>query len=96
MEMYFFARFHARPGRAEALAGAIREVIGPSRAEPGCLEIHAFRSTHDADLFYIHSRWRDEAAFQVHDALPHTIEFVARVEPLLDHPLDVAHTERIG
>src|SRR6476661_1318886 len=37
MEMDFFARFHARPGCAEALAGAIHEVIDPTRAEPGCV-----------------------------------------------------------
>lgn len=96
MEMYFFARFHARPGCEAALAAAMQEVMEPSRAEPGCLAIHAYRATHDPRLFYIHSRWRDEAAFQAHDALPHTIAFVARVEPLLDHPFDTAHTERIA
>jgi len=37
-------------------------VVAPSRAEPGCLDIHAFRSTRDARLFYIHSRWKDEAS----------------------------------
>lgn len=94
--MDFFARFHARPGCAEALAGAIHEVIDPTRAEAGCLSIHAFRSIHDARLFYIHSAWVDESAFQVHDALPHTIQFVARVEPLIDHPFDTTHTERIA
>jgi quinol monooxygenase YgiN len=43
----------------------------------------------DPRLFYIHSRWKDETAFEHHADLPHTIRFVARVEPLIDHPLDV-------
>jgi quinol monooxygenase YgiN len=94
--MFLFARFHARPGHEDALRAAILEVLGPSRAEPGCVSIHAFRSRLDSRLFYIHSRWKDEAAFDAHAALPHTTHFVERVEPLIDHPLDIARTERIG
>ena len=92
MELTIFGRFHARPGQAEAVAQAIREVGGPTRAEPGCLSIQAYRSVQDADLFYIHSRWTDEAAFEVHAALPHTVRFVSLVEPLIDHPLSVSRT----
>ena len=93
--MFVFARFHARPGCESALADAVREVVPASRAEPGCLDIHAFRSTRDPQLIYIHSRWRDEAAFEEHAGLPHTVRFLQRAEPLIDHPLDVARTARI-
>jgi quinol monooxygenase YgiN len=31
-----------------------------------------FRSIRDPRLFYIHSRWVDEAAFDTHAGLPHT------------------------
>ena len=75
---------------------ALREVIPPSREEAGCLGIHAFRSTRDRQLFYVHSRWKDEAAFERHAGLPHTVRFVARVEPLLDHPFDAVRTEQIA
>jgi quinol monooxygenase YgiN len=44
---------------------------------------------------YIHSRWRDEAAFERHGDLPHTKLFVERVEAVIDHPLDVTRAERI-
>jgi len=44
---------------------------------------------------YIHSRWTDEAAFERHGGLPHTLRFVERVAPMLDHALDVTRTERI-
>ena len=96
MALFIFARFHARPGREGAVAEALFDVLAPSREEPGCLSIHAFRSTRDPRLFYIHSRWKDEAAFEHHAALPHTLRFVERVEPLIDHPLDVTRAERIG
>jgi quinol monooxygenase YgiN len=96
MECFIFARFHARPGHENAVAQALLDVVAPSREEPGCLSIHAFRSTRDSRLFYVHSRWRDEATFENHAGLPHTVRFVGRVEPLIDHPLDVARAERIG
>ena len=96
MELFIFARFHARPGNEAALAEAILENMPPSRAEPGCLNIHAYRSIRDPRLFYIHSRWKDEAAFEEHAGLPHTVRFLARVEPLIDHPLDVNRTEQMA
>jgi quinol monooxygenase YgiN len=95
-ELYIFARFHARPGLESEVAEALLEVIGPTRQEPGCLGVHAFRSLRDPRLFYIHSRWRDEEAFELHATLPHTVRFLERVEPLIDHALDIARTRRIG
>jgi quinol monooxygenase YgiN len=92
MELYIFARFHARDGHAAALAAALRAVLAPTRAEPGCIAINAFGSLRDPGLFYIHSRWIDEAAFDLHAELPHTRLFVERVEPLIDHPLEVTRT----
>ena len=96
MELFIFARFHARPGQEDAVESALRETVAPSREEPGCLSIHAFRSVRDRRLFYIHSRWKDEAAFEVHAGLPHTVRFIERVAPLIDHPLDVNRTERLA
>jgi quinol monooxygenase YgiN len=96
MEQYSFVRLHAREGQEGAVEKALREVIGPTREEPGCLSIHIFRSIRDPRLFYIHSRWGDEAAFQAHANLPHTKRFLACVDPLLDQPRDVTRTQMIG
>jgi quinol monooxygenase YgiN len=84
--VFVFARLHARPGQRSDIRQAMFEVQGPTRAEPGCLSYGAFQSLRDADEFYIHSRWQDTAAFERHALLPHTLRFVAAVEPLLDHP----------
>ena len=66
MELFIFARFHALEGKEAALEAAIRDVVPQSRAEPGCRAIAAYRSTRDARLFWIHSTWIDEAAFEHH------------------------------
>jgi len=93
MTLYIFARFHARAGQQEEVAALMRDQLTPVRAEPGCLAIDAFRSTRDPRLFYIHSRWVDEAAFDLHAELPHTVRFLERVQPLIDHPLDVTRAK---
>lgn len=96
MELVIFARFHARPGNEGAVAEAILANLAPTRGEAGCLDIHAFRSIRDRRLFYIHSHWKDEAAFEEHARLPRMIRFVEHLESLIDHPFDAARTEQIG
>jgi len=96
VELFIFGRFSARPDNEKAVEEALRDVLGPTRDEAGCVSIHIFRSVRDARLFYVHSRWTDEAAFEAHAKLPHMVRFLERVEPLIDHPLDVTRAERIG
>jgi quinol monooxygenase YgiN len=88
MELFVFVRFHATPGNEAAVEAALREVTPPTRQEDGCLEINVFRSIRDPQIFYIHSRWKDEAAFDLHATLPHTVRFIGTVEPLLDHRVE--------
>ena len=95
MEIHVFVRFHAQPGKAPALEEALAEVVPASRKEAGCLNIHAFRSTRDPQVFYIHSRWKDEAAFDIHAKLPHTVRFIQRAEPLLDHEIQAQRSALI-
>ena len=95
MEQYVFVRLHAREGEETAVEEALREVTGPSRKEEGCLSFRIFRSMRDQRLFFIHSRWVDEAAFQKHAVLQHTVRFLTRVDALLDQPRDVTRTEMI-
>jgi quinol monooxygenase YgiN len=95
MELVIVARFHARPGQEEAVAAALREVTPHTRGEADCLSVAVYRSLRDPRLFYVYSRWPDEAAFDRHAARPHTVRFIETVEPLLDHPLDVARTAQL-
>jgi quinol monooxygenase YgiN len=92
MELFIFARFHAREGKQTNVAAAIREVLPLSRAEAGCVAIDGFASTRDPRLFYIHSRWIDEAAFDLHATLAHTVRFVERMTPLIGHPFEATRT----
>ena len=96
MEIYIFAKFHTLEGKQGEATKALEEVLGPTRNEPGCIRIHAFRSIRDGLLFYIHSQWKDEEAFETHAGLPHTVRFRKRMETMIDHAFEVTRTERIG
>ena len=68
-------------------------MLPPVRAEAGCISIEVFRSTRDGTLFCLHSRWVDEAAFDLHATLPHTRHFIETIEALIDHPLEVVRSK---
>jgi quinol monooxygenase YgiN len=95
-ELFIFARLHAKEGCAAAVAAALQDVVIPTRAEDGCIGIQAFGSIRDQRLFYIHSRWTNEAAFDFHATMPHTLRFVAQIESLLEHPLDVTRARPLS
>lgn len=95
-QLFIIGRFHAREGQEDEVAAALREVVPRSRAEPGCRAIAAYHSTRDPRMFWINSCWNDEAAFEIHAKLPHTVHFLDRVQRAIDHPLDVMRARAIA
>ena len=89
MQLFIFARFHAKKGNEGAVEAALQAVVPPTRAEAGCISLNTFRSTRDPRLFYLHSRWVDEVAFDLHATLPHTLKFIETVQSLIDHEFDL-------
>jgi len=71
-------------------------VVEPSRAEAGCLAIHVFESLREPFVFAIHSEWVDEAAFELHAQLPHTVRFLGAAGKLLPHPVQGLRAREIG
>ena len=90
--LYVFARFHAKSGLEHRVEQEILKVLAPTRDEPQCQGVNIFRSVRDERLFYIHSKWESEAAFDWHAELQHTKAFIEAVTDLIDHPLDVVRT----
>ena len=96
MELFIFARFHARPGNESAVEKALRDVIGPSSEEPGCSSILPFARPVIPTCSTSTRAERTRRRSRVHAGLPHTVRFLERIAPLLDHPLDITRAERIG
>jgi quinol monooxygenase YgiN len=97
MELAIIGEFRALPGREQELEALIRRVVPKTRSESACLAISAFRSNRDASVFFVHSRWTDEAAFDVHATLPHTVEFIDSLKSLITaHKVEVARLTQIA
>jgi quinol monooxygenase YgiN len=96
MSIHCFVRFEPLPGKETAFREELLRVNGPSRAEAGCLAIRVFESLREPIVFAIHSEWVDEAAFELHARLAHTVRFLAAAEKLLTHPVAGLRTRQIG
>jgi quinol monooxygenase YgiN len=94
-ELYLFGRFHVKAGHEADVEKALCEVVARTQRERGCKEIQGYRSSRDPQLYYIHSRWTDETAFELHAAMPHTTRFLDLVQKLVDQPIEVSRTEQI-
>ena len=85
----------ARPGEEERVAGVLRKMMPPTQAEPGCIRIHLYEALRNPLVFYIHSEWVDEAAFDAHPRLPHMTRFLGLVGGLEAHPVKGLRTKQI-
>ena len=95
MELFIFARFHVHDGCEVEASAILLEQARRVREETGCLAIDIFASVRDPRLFHLHSRWINEAAFGRHAELRDTLQFVNRMESLIDHPFDVTRSIRL-
>ena len=96
MSIHCFVRFAPLPGKEIEFREELLRVNGSSRAEMGCVAIHVFESLREPVVFAIHSEWVDEAAFELHARLPHTVRFLAAAENLLTHPVEGLRTRQIA
>ena len=96
MPIHFLVRFEPSPDVAMEFRGELLRVVEPTRAESGCRAIRVFESIRQPIVFAIHSEWADEAAFDRHAQLPHTLRFVAAAERLLGHPVQGLRSREIS
>jgi quinol monooxygenase YgiN len=96
MSIHFLIRFEPLPGKAAEFREELLRVIECTRTERDCLSIRAFEALREPLVFAIHSEWTDEAAFERHAQLPHTVRFIAAAERLLPHPVEGLRLREIG
>ncbi len=83
-ELTVIARVKAKPGKEAELEQALRAVVGPTHAEPGCLRYALHRSTDDAATFVMVERWVSKAALDQHMETPHLKALRGKFKELLD------------
>ena len=71
MAFVVFAQYRVRAGEEARVANALRNMVAPTRAEPGNLDYQVFRDPKDPSLFAGFERYADESAFRAHLVSPH-------------------------
>ncbi len=85
--MHAWIQFIPLPGKEDAFRAELEAVIIASRSEAGCVAMHGFESLRAPAVFAIHSEWVDEAAFELHARMPHTLRFLEAAGQLLTNPV---------
>jgi len=66
-----------------ALRTVLRDLLGPSRNETGCVSYDFFENEDNPLEFVSVEQWRDQAAAEAHLATPHVATAIARASDLL-------------
>jgi quinol monooxygenase YgiN len=79
MEFVVIAQYRARAGEAGRVEQALRNMVAPTRAEPGNRDYQVFRDPKDSSRFVLFERYADEEAFEAHRETPHFGTWLAGV-----------------
>jgi (4S)-4-hydroxy-5-phosphonooxypentane-2,3-dione isomerase len=66
-----------KPGHEEEAAELLRNMTGPTRAEPGNIMYQAHRSAADPRKFLLYEQYTGMPAFEAHRATAHFQEYIA-------------------
>ena len=94
MSLQVVAVITAKPGSEEIVGGALRDLVGPTREEEGCLSYELNRSAADPAVFVTVEQWREQADLDAHLQTPHlatALEVAGEhlVAPPAIHPLSL-------
>lgn len=79
----------AKPGQGDALDAALKGLLAPTRAEPGCISYDAHRSKDDPNLFMMYETWESDAALEKHFQTPHMVDAVAKLPDIVEGALNL-------
>ncbi|MFN8168588.1 MAG: putative quinol monooxygenase [Candidatus Nanopelagicales bacterium] len=78
--------FRAAPGRAHDLREALLALVGPTRAEDGCLRYDLHDDRADEDFFAFYEVWASPEAHAAHDRTDHVRALVTVLPELTVQP----------
>ncbi len=89
------ANIEVQPGKEEELVAAMTAVVGPTRAEEGCLEYHLYRSPEVPTRFLMIERWASPQALAAHLETPHIKALFAQAPQIVAAPVAISSWTRV-
>ncbi|MDQ0738382.1 putative quinol monooxygenase [Pseudomonas sp. W4I3] len=75
----------AKPGQQAILETLLRELLEPTRQEPGCQQYDLHQDLQHPETFYMLERWSDDAALADHDQSAHIQNFRTKAADVIEH-----------
>lgn len=96
--VHVLATFLAEMGKEDEMELALREMIEPTRGEPGCIRYDLLRSLVGAnytELVFV-EEWESEAALEAHAQTPHFKALRGRIKNLMGSLPRVIRYRQVG
>ena len=89
------AKAKAKPGKEKDLEAALKAVVPPTHAEPGCLRYIVHRGVEDKSLFSVIERWDNMDSLQSHLQTAHVQALFQAIGGLLDGSPEIVAYETV-
>ena len=94
-DLIVIANATAKPGKEADLERALKEVAGPTREQPGCVQFGLHRAKDDRSTLIGFERWASDADHQRHLKGAHVQRLMARLADILAEPPRIVSYEVI-
>lgn len=86
-DLHVIAVLTAKPGSEDTVGSALRDLVGATRQEEGCVAYDLYESAAAAGTFVTVERWRGQADLDAHMSTPHVAAaFAAAGDHLAEAP----------
>ena len=89
------ATIKAKKGLEETVKNEIQALIGPTRAEAGCLNYDLHQSCDDKAVFMLYENWVSKEDLDKHLATPYLQAFLGKAPDLVAEPVQIALWEML-
>ncbi len=90
------ARIKARPDKVDEMRALLAGLVGPTRAEPGCLRYELLHNTADPTDFTFVEEWSGDHALESHFNTEHVKAALTRFQELAAEPMDLRRYRAAG
>lgn len=90
------ARIKAKQGVEEKVKQELLSLVGPTRAEAGCINYDLHQSMENKSFFMLYENWVSKKALDEHLTMPYLKAFMEKAKEILAEPAEISLWERMS
>lgn len=92
-QLTVIAFIRAKEGKQDELGRRLLALVGPSRAEAGCINYHAHQDRDDARMWVMYENWNDRADLDHHFTMPYHKQFIADLPQFVEGEIEMHYLD---